>query len=86
MVEMSAADCKELHDLLQKYQLPMVSTQHNLTLIALVQSLQRVQEHKTSIDEPGLRYLVCCIFYILFLFLFFERIEYGNRVTKKIQN
>ena len=50
-------EVNELHDLLQKIKLPMVSTQHNLTLLALTQTLRSVQEQQRNLDVPGAQFM-----------------------------
>ena len=45
---LKSEDVNELYDRLQHIKLPMVSTQHNLTLLALIQTLQSIQDQQRN--------------------------------------
>ena len=62
---MKAEEVNELHDLLTKIKLPMVSTQHTLTLLALTQTLRSVQDQQRNLDIPGAQFIFASNLYKL---------------------
>ena len=55
---MTTDETNELYELLQRIQLPMVSTQHTLTLLALTSSLSKIQEQQRNLDIPGTKIII----------------------------
>eukprot|EP01084_Bolivina_argentea_P135874 239348_1 len=58
-------EVKEVHDLLQKIKLPMVSTTHTLTLLALTDTLIKVQKQERNLDIPGAQFMFASNLYKL---------------------